>query len=106
MNIKLVNFTTPWYKCQTSNCYKSFNFQKISKIENRLESNFVGFILLIKFKYNRYCIYGLNWVLAIIVKKFKTHYYMVIPLFCKIHSYKKKKTSQGEFLIRCGAQLA
>jgi hypothetical protein len=31
---------------------------------------------------------------------------MVIRSFCNIHSYKKRKTSQGDFSIECGAQLA
>jgi hypothetical protein len=26
--------------------------------------------------------------------------------FCNIHSYRKRETSQGEFSIECGAQLA
>jgi hypothetical protein len=67
--------------------------------------NFVSFILLVKLKYNRDHIYGLNWVLAITIKKIKLHY-MVIHFFCKIHSYRKKKTSHGDFSIGCGAQLA
>jgi hypothetical protein len=31
---------------------------------------------------------------------------MVIRFFCKTHSYKKKETSQNDFSIGCGAQLA
>jgi hypothetical protein len=31
---------------------------------------------------------------------------MAIHSFCNIHSYKKRKTSQGDFSIECGAQLA
>jgi hypothetical protein len=31
---------------------------------------------------------------------------MVIRFFYKIHSYKKRKTSYGDFSIGCGAQLA
>jgi hypothetical protein len=31
---------------------------------------------------------------------------MVIFLYCKSFSYKKKKTSQSDFSIGCGAQLA
>jgi hypothetical protein len=46
--------------------------------------------LLVKLKCNRDHIFGLNWVLANIVKIFKIHY-RVIRLFCKIHSYIKKK---------------
>jgi hypothetical protein len=74
--------------------------------------NFVSFILLVKAKCNRHHFYGLNWVLANIVKKFKIHY-MVIRFLsyirfwsCKIQSYKKKKTSHGDFSIGCGIQLA
>jgi hypothetical protein len=28
---------------------------------------------------------------------------MIISFFCKIHSYRKKKTSHGNFPIGCGA---
>jgi hypothetical protein len=31
---------------------------------------------------------------------------MVICFFCKTHSYRKRKTSQSDFLVGCGAQLA
>jgi hypothetical protein len=31
---------------------------------------------------------------------------MVIRFFCKTHSYGKRETSQSDFLIGCGAQLA
>jgi hypothetical protein len=33
-------------------------------------------------------------------------YYMVIRFFCKTHSYRKKETSQSDFSVGCGAQLA
>jgi hypothetical protein len=36
---------------------------------------------------------------------FKIHY-MVISCFCKIYSHEKRETSQGDFSIGCGAQLA
>jgi hypothetical protein len=31
---------------------------------------------------------------------------MIIRFFCKIQSYRKRKTSHGDFSIGCGAQLA
>jgi hypothetical protein len=68
-----------------------------------MNPNFVSFILLVKLKSNRYHVYGLNWVLANIVKKLK---YIVIYFFCKIHSYKKRKSFHGDFSIGCGPQLA
>jgi hypothetical protein len=67
--------------------------------------DFISFILLVKLKCNRNHIYGLNWLLAITVKKFKIHY-MVIRFFYKFHSYIKRKTSHGDFPIGCGTQLA
>jgi hypothetical protein len=67
--------------------------------------NFVSFILLVKLKSNRYHVYGLNWVLANIVNLKKIHY-IVIRFFYKIHSYRKRKTSHGDFSIGCGPQLA
>jgi hypothetical protein len=30
---------------------------------------------------------------------------MVIHFFCKIHSYRKRETSQSDFSIGCGAQV-
>jgi hypothetical protein len=66
--------------------------------------NFVSFILLIKLKSNRDHVYGLNWIIANIVKISKMHY-IVIRFFCKIHSYKKKKTYCSDFSIRYGPQL-
>jgi hypothetical protein len=31
---------------------------------------------------------------------------VVIRFFCKIHSYRKRETSQSDFSIGCGAQVA
>jgi hypothetical protein len=59
---------------------------------------FVSFILLVKLTCNKDCVYGLNRVLANIVKKFKIRY-MAIFFFCNIHSYRKRETSQGDFSI-------
>jgi hypothetical protein len=44
------------------------------------------------------------YIYANIVKNLKINY-IVIRFFYKIHSYRKKKTSLGDFLIGCGAQL-
>ena len=76
-------FTAPYskYKLLISINHSFFKFfQKFKKDQNL---NFVSFILLIKLKCNRGHIYGLNLVLANIVKKFKIHY-MVICYFTKI----------------------
>jgi hypothetical protein len=79
-----------------------FKFIQKSKLDQDL--NFISLILLVKLKYNKDHIYGLNWELAITIKKL--NYTTCHPFFCKIHSYRKRKIYHCDFSIRCGAQLA
>jgi hypothetical protein len=44
--------------------------------------------------------------LKLSISKQSQKIHMAIHSFCNIHSYKKRKTSQGDFSIECGAQLA
>ena len=67
--------------------------------------NFVSFIFFVRLKCKKCCIYGFNLILGNKFNKFKVQY-MVIFFYCKIHSFQKKETSQGDFSSGCGAQLA
>jgi hypothetical protein len=77
----------------------------LKKFKVYYNQDVLSFILLLKLKYNRDQIHGLNCILANKINFLKIHY-KVIFFFCKTHSYIKKETSQSDFSVECGAQLA